>query len=434
MVGTVTPHSITLWARISGPYSFQVLIDNHPDMPDPRKSEAVQARKEDDFTVRLTVDDLQPGTRYYYHVLVEGWYPKYMSNRLPFQVKTAPATGEPVRFTLGFGSCSRVREDLHQPIWKQVQQANPDLFFWLGDNIYGDSLHIEAMADEYRSQRQVPTLQPVNWSIPQLATWDDHDYALNDHDRENPVKEMALKVFKQYWANPAYGLPDLPGVFFSYQYGGVDFFFLDCRYYRDPNTMPDGPGKTFLGKEQLEWLKDQLRVSQSPFKVIVSGSGFTSVKGHGGDSWASALYERDQILQFIREDEISGVVILSGDTHKGELNCLPESQNGGYDIYELVSSPLGQATSVNIQRQIPEVFVRRHFTDAPNFGYIIFDMTRDDPTLRFNLIDIYGFLGYPWFEVKASELVNGQHTWPDKIDRKEKARRDAGGYPDYQID
>ncbi|MCB1121986.1 MAG: alkaline phosphatase D family protein, partial [Verrucomicrobiae bacterium] len=130
-------------------------------------------------------------------------------------------------------------------------------------------LYGKFLAEEYRSQRQVRSLQPVLRSIPNLAIWDDHDYGLNGHDRENPIKDVALKVFKDYWANPGYGLPDAPGVFFQYSYGGVDFFFLDGRYYRDPATMDDGPGKTMLGSKQLAWLKAGLKKSQAPFKFLI---------------------------------------------------------------------------------------------------------------------------------------------------------------------
>ena len=83
---------------------------------------------------------------------------------------------------------------------------------------------------------------------PLVYMWDDHDFALNNHDRTNPIKFEALEVFKDYWANPSYGLPEVPGVFFRYSYGAVDFFFVDDRFYRDPNSDPDTPEKTMLGK------------------------------------------------------------------------------------------------------------------------------------------------------------------------------------------
>ena len=430
MVGWVSPTEITIWARVTGDYAFSVQYDTDPDMTLPNESEQVLGSPKNDFSVQVTLKDLQPDTTYYYRVLVEGKLSPYHDTKLPYRTKTAPARDEKVRFTIGFGSCVRIERDRVQPIWNQVRDIQPDLFFWLGDNIYGDSLFGQFLAEEYRSQRQVGSLQSVLRSIPNLAIWDDHDYGLNGHDRENPIKDVALEVFKNYWANPGYGLPNAPGVFFQYSYGGVDFFFLDGRYYRDPATMEDGPDKTFLGEKQFAWLKEGLRKSRAPFKLLISGNGWTTQKGERGDTWASCINERNQLFDFIRDEKIGGVLLMSGDTHQGELNCIPWSEQGGYDMYEFVSSPLAQGMSGKLQRKLPEIYLREWYQDAPNFGYIIFDLRQDDPVLRFNLIDVFGDFEWDWFEIRASELVNGVKSWPDKIDEAERMKREFDMYPD----
>lgn len=109
-----------------------------------------------------------------------------------------------------FGSCARVQEHPRQPVWQAVAQGRPVLFFWLGDNVYGDSLHGEILANEYRRQRHVAELQPLLRSVPQLAIWDDHDFGLNDHDRTNPIKETALEVRIRpvYAGGPNFGVLD----------------------------------------------------------------------------------------------------------------------------------------------------------------------------------------------------------------------------------
>jgi len=432
MIGVVTPSQVTIWGRVMGDFTFSVLYDTDPDMRSPTRSEVVLARAERDFSVQVTLRGLQPATTYYYRVMVDGHPPKYLAQKLPFRAKTAPAPDDKTRFVVSFGSCPRVQEEMIQPIWYQIREADPDLFFWLGDNIYGDTVDPQFLAEIYRRQRDVASLQPVLRNISNLAIWDDHDYALNDGDRENPIREESLRVFKNYWANPAYGLPDVPGVFFRYQYGGVDFFFLDCRYYRDPSLMPDGPNKTFLGERQLNWLMDGLRQSRAPFKVLVNGSGWTSLKGPRGDSWASALHERDRLFDFLRDKEVPGVLLISGDTHQGEWNCIPWSEHGGYDLYEFVSSPLAQGTSGKVQRRIPEIYMRDWYGDAPNFGYMIFDLTEQDPLVRYNLIDVFGDADAEWIEIRASELVNGVTSWPDKIDAEEREKREKGLYLEFE--
>ena len=40
-------------------------------------------------------------------------------------------------FIIGIGSC--LDQDLDQPIWNAIQKEQLDAFFFLGDNVYGDS-------------------------------------------------------------------------------------------------------------------------------------------------------------------------------------------------------------------------------------------------------------------------------------------------------
>ena len=408
MVGAVTEAAIPVWVRASGNFECWLRFADNPDFENPRETEKLTAVKENDYALVLTMEGLEPGTTYYYEVHVKEGVAKNLGGLPAMAATTAPSA--PGKFRVAFGSCARVQEDWVQPIWDVVNNLDPDLFFWVGDNIYGDALDSDILAEEYRRQREVWKLQPLLYSVPHLATWDDHDFGLNNHDKTNPIKADALKVFKQYWPNGSYGLENAPGVFFKYAYGGVDFFFLDGRYHRDPNAAEDTPEKTHLGAEQLAWLKQGLKESDAAFKMLISGSGFTSGKGPGGDSWASYLHERNALFDFIRDEEIGGVLLLSGDTHVGECNAIPWSENGGYDFYEFVSSPLAQIPSKDAIGLRPEMRVRDTFNAAANAGVVDFDFTGDVPSVSFNVITQYG--NYVWSPVviRADELVNGQST------------------------
>ena len=57
-------------------------------------------------------------------------------------------------YTIGFGSC--ITEKREQPIWKAIKQENIDEFFFMGDNVYGDSddgLLIE-MKESYKKPKK----------------------------------------------------------------------------------------------------------------------------------------------------------------------------------------------------------------------------------------------------------------------------------------
>ncbi len=416
MLGATTPTSAKIWLRLSGDYfdaAVQVTDEPHAAIPVWRDAAVVRAAEADDFTTVASLEGLKPGRRYGYRLRVDGDADRYLRRLPPFAFKTAPEG--PARFRVAFGSCARVQDDPIQPIWNGVRLNEPDLMFWLGDNIYGDSLNPEIIASEWRRQRFVPSFQPLGRSVSQLATWDDHDFGLDNFDRTNPIKTDTLRIFHQYWANPSAGLPDTPGVFFTHSFGGVDFFFLDGRYHRSPNSDEDGPDKTMLGAGQLAWLKAGLKASRAPFKVLISGGGWSKLKGPGGDAWSGFLHERDALFDFIRDEAISGVLLLSGDTHFPYVAGIPRAQTGGYDLYDFCSSALAQVVNGSVGRvsdrlahMAPDVFVRAPVLNLNNAGVLDFDLTQSPARASFTVVDVNG--RSVWGErltLTADQLVNG---------------------------
>lgn len=423
MLGVVDATTARIWMRLSADVAASVLIGREPDLADARESARVVASRANDRCVELVVDGLEPGTTWSWRPLVQGRPDKYLGGLAPFTLTTPPAG--PARTRFAFGSCARFSSDREQPIWRAVAGARPDVFLWLGDNVYADTDDPLVLAEEYRRQRDVASLQPLLRSTPQLAIWDDHDFGLNDHDRTSPMRDDARLVFRRHWANPGCGTASTPGVFFAWSRSGTDGFFLDVRSWRDPNAQPDGEGKTMLGAGQLAWLKEQLAASTAPFKLIFSGSGWSAAKGPGGDSWASYRHERDALFTWIAERGIRGVVLVSGDTHVGELNCIPWSERGGYDLYELVSSPLAQLPETSWRERQPELRIRSVYARSENFGLIDVDPTLADPKLTFTLVDREGREAMAPLELRASELVPGVASWRSKIAREELLRLEA---------
>lgn len=411
MIGFPGAHHFTVWVRVSGALPVQVEYARDRAFRDTRTTSPVLATADGDFIAVIRVEGLEPNTRYYYRVLVDGVVDRYQPT--PYATQTAPEG--PADFRVAFGSCARYAWDREQQVFDGVVSQAPDLFFWLGDNVYADTEAPEMIADELRRQRGVARMQPLIRSVPQLAIWDDHDFGYNNSDGSSPGKHQALAVFRRYWANPSFGLPATPGVFFDFSYGGVDFIFLDGRFYRDPNAIADHPGKSFLGAAQTAWLKERLLASRAPFKVLVCGSGWSSADGPDGDTWSACLSERNALFDFIRDRNISGVVLLSGDSHVGELNCIPRSESGGYDLYDLVSSPLANAMSDSWVTQKPEARLRKVYVKGPNFGVLDFRQT-PEPTLTFTLRDASGASVWKPLVLTARELRNGVSSWRGNID------------------
>ena len=432
MVGAPSATSISVWVRASGAFGVQLEVAADRAFTSPRQSALVSADAANDFCVVARVEGLEPATSYFYRFRFDGVVDRYQP--LPYQTRTAPA-GD-ANFRVAFGSCARLQIDTEQRIFSVVQALQPDLMMFLGDNIYADTDAPEAIADLYRRQREIERLKPVIRSTPSLAIWDDHDFGVNDSDRTYVLREQSLALFKRYWANPSYGLRATPGIFAKYEYGGVDFFLLDGRFYRDPADGPDGPGKTMLGAEQKRWLKDELRASRTPFKVLVSGGGFSQAE-RGGDSWAVFQHERNELFDFIRDNNITGVFGISGDSHMGELNCVPRSEQGSYDFYDLCSSPLANLPDMDFVDQMPEVRIRQVYTRSTNVGLLDFSFG-PEPRLTYTLHNVIGAPAWDPLILTPADLRNGVQSWRSKIDPNELVRleryRAGGSYFDPEGD
>lgn len=73
----------------------------------------------------------------------------------------------------------------------------------------------------------------------------------------------------------------------------------------------------------------------------------------------------------------------------------------------------------------PVLRVRQAFSAGVNFGVVDFDLTAEDPTVRFELRDEGGQAAWPAVVVRASELKPGRRSWPDKVDAVSQRRWNA---------
>jgi alkaline phosphatase D len=332
MVGAVGPEDARIWLRTDATRRVGVhLAPADAGAPvDAPVAAWLYPTPSRDFTAVATLTGLLPSTPYVYWLDVEG-----VAMPGTFSFRTAPPLGEPSDLRIAFGSCTK---DDAQPIFADIDAvAAPDLFFFIGDNHYGNTSVLDALRWNYRWSLERPQRAAMLTHTSTLATWDDHDFVGNNTDGFEPGRDVAARAFEEYWANPAYGTATTPGIFFRHAWGDVDLFFVDDRYWR-------GWDDSLLGEAQTAWLESELLASTATWKVLVCGSQWTP---HGSsDSWAAFDSAREQLFDFIRDSSIDGVVVLSGDIHRSEFRLIERASDGGYDIPELTSSPLANNNSV----------------------------------------------------------------------------------------
>jgi alkaline phosphatase D len=391
----------------------------HPEgrPADARLTKPIRTDERDDFIAVFTLSDLEPGTRYAYELYLDG---RPVARPYPFTFATQALwrwrTDAP-DFTAMFGSCAYVNDPPYDrpgtpygsdhEIFTAMAAKRPDLMLWVGDNVYtreADFFTPGGIRYRYRHDRALPVLQPFLAATHHYATWDDHDYGPNDSDGTFPLKDTSLAVFQQYWPNVAYGLADTPGVFHKFQWNDVEFFLVDDRYYRKPERWPDGPDKTMLGRAQMEWLKGSLVSSRAPFKIVVVGSQALNPLSTS-ESWAEYETERTELLDFIRDRRVEGVLFLSGDRHRTELIRIQHP--GTYPLYDFTSSPLTAGTAAprgaeaDNPHRVPGTLLVEH-----SFAQLRFEGKTGARRLRLQAYDKTGTL--KWEQVVAE----GDLTFP----------------------
>jgi len=147
--------------------------------------------------------------------------------------------------------------------------------------------------------------------------------------------------------------------------------------------------------------------------VLLSGSNWSNLAAENHNTWTAYPEERRGLFSYIRENEIDGIVLLSGDDDEAEIKAIPMSRRGGY---ELVSSTLAQNPAPDYTEDNTAVIaIEEPYADSMNFGTLTFDMAEDDPVVSLKVINVFGEKVFPEFELRASELTNGQTSWKSKV-------------------
>jgi alkaline phosphatase D len=324
MVGHTTPTTAQVWAHAGSGKTVEIVYGRVNAAPAQLITRSMPPRSTNNFTSLIELTGLIPATAYQYEIRVNGIKAEDGS------FITAPALNKATKFSYFVASCMHHNIYPEQPAWTAVQTQNPAFNLLIGDNVYANTTDYNGIWRVSMLQRGIPNFATVLTEAPTYATWDDHDYGPNDSDGTAVGKENSLRCFKDLWANPSYGLPGIPGVFYTYYWGNIHFIVMDNRYNRVNEDAPDGPGKTQFGTPQRDWLLAQLKASRSPFKVVCTG----------GDMMGPYGNEMTTIANYISANNIYGVVFHAGDIHRNEYKQQDRGQ--GYLTTQITSSGIAK--------------------------------------------------------------------------------------------
>ncbi len=314
IVGGVSSTTATVMVRGSVTGELELELDDWTSEPQAVGSES-------DYTTHFYLENLEPSTTYQYRIL---------DREGSFRTPPPPGQHEDFGFVV---FADAVSNDEGKTSDTYVMAGTLDISFALqiGDldhrnpgDVYPHD--IDNWRQMYREQlaefSQGETLQQhILHKAPLFHVWDDHDYGADDVYYDAPFKEISTQAFYEYFPMPADMPNQAQGIWHKIQWGIAELYFLDLRSHRAAGDLEDGPEKSILAYEhksddQKSWLKSELQASTAVWKFLISSSVFNP-NSKATDSWAEFPTERQELLDFLDENHITGVMVISGDIHSG---------------------------------------------------------------------------------------------------------------------
>jgi alkaline phosphatase D len=361
MLGIVELRTAKVWVEVK-PGSSAVILYWKKGTMNSFKSLEKKTRKEEWFSP-LTFDlvGLDVNTTYEYQILInQKIISKPSKADGTFTTKELWQWRKPAPdFSFITGSCSYFNEPAFDrpgkpyggdsSIFETMANEKAAFMLWLGDNWYTrDVDYFDRWGLWYRAShdRSSPALKNLLKSTSHIGIWDDHDYGPNDIGTNYILKDESRKVFNSYFPNASAGVNG-EGIYTMYSYGDMDLFLMDDRWWRSADDMKDSvngkpnPAKTLWGKQQLQWLKNSLLYSRAPFKIIATGSQVLNPVSPY-DKLLDFPAEYYELMDFLKENKINGVLFLTGDRHHTEI--IKVNREGTYPLYDITASPLTSGT------------------------------------------------------------------------------------------
>jgi alkaline phosphatase D len=315
-------------------------------------------------------------------------------------VSAKETTKDPVTLTkIACGSCFKPNYKSASKIWPVIASMKPQIFLFMGDNVYGDTEDMELLRDKYKALTDLPAFAKFSKEHRILPTWDDHDYGKNDAGEEYPKKAESQNIFLDAFGFPAdHPARKREGIYHSHTQGATgqvtQIINLDTRYHRSaldrrkvgrrkiyfPITDPQA---TILGAEQWAWLEAQLQ-KPADLRIIVSSIQIISAE-HPYEKWENIPAERKRFIDLLKKTNAKRVVILSGDRHMAEISKLTPKETGlNFDLLEMTSSGLTHAHAPNNPNKYR---IPGSFANVINFGTLDINWSKSIPKVTLAIRD-----------------------------------------------
>ena len=381
-----------------------------------------------DFTVKVDVSGLEPGTTYYYRFYLAG-------SRSPVgRTRTLPEAGVS-RVRLGVVSCANLPYGYFNAYACLAQRAELDAVVHLGDYLYEsrgrrndlgrvptpdrETLALDDYRERHAQYKTDPDAQEVHRQHPFIVVWDDHEISDNawtggalghDPSRDGDWlarRAAALRAYFEWMPIRENRDTQERRIYRTFRFGELaDLIMLDTRVAgRDQQVglnsgELEAPTRTILGAAQEQWLARSLvdsARSGTPWQVLGQQVMFAPQVLEGGsssnsDTWDGYRACRERVFDMIESARGENLAVLTGDMHSSWVYDLPRRPFDQYDpstgrgslgvelVGTSVTSPNSLGRGPDGERQLASLRASRphlHYVDGRYRGYFIVDLTRE---------------------------------------------------------
>lgn len=377
-------------------------------------------------TATATLVDLEPASTYAYYVVagknksIVGMGELTTQTLWQHREKITPLPS----FSFLTGSCAYINQPVYDrpgkpygndsSIFEAMAKEKADFMLWLGDNWYTREVdYYSEWGLHFRPSREraMPVYKEFLKAMPHYAIWDDHDYGCNDADKSYPLKETSREVFKKFWCNPSYG-QNGQGIYTKFTWNDVDVFMLDDRWFRSNDETSDSihgsvnTNKRMYGEQQMEWLKNALLQSNSnsniTFRIIATGSQVLNPMSPY-DCFRHYSAEYKEMMDFLADNKINGVVFLTGDRHHSEI--IKVGRAGTYPLYDITASPLTSGSHKWGKEEKDNPYRVVGVEDMQNYTKISFSGDRKNRIMKVEFFNPKGVKQTEW-SIGIKEMKN----------------------------
>ena len=387
-----------------------------------------------DHTIKVDVGGLSPSHYYYYRFEHDG------KKSITGRTKTAP-TGDNEYLRFAVVSCNNYQNGYFNAFKHLAERNDIDAVIHLGDYIYEggvtstpgapgrlhepthETITLEDYRGRYSHYRLDPDFRALHQQHPFICAWDDHETANNSwRDGAQGHTEGAeglwadRKLFGAQanfeWLPNRVNEAESLKIYRKLAFGDLaDLHMLETRLLERtepvsgqivPLTEPGlwDSTNTMLGVDQMQWWQQNMLNSQARWQIIGQQVMFTPLylpvipilvpqpSVANPDQWNGYAYERQQILNFIKENDINNFVVLTGDIHSSWAADLPDSNynastGANSRGVEFITTSITSSNTAfalvptSVYPDIEQANLHIKYYDLFSHGYLILDISKD---------------------------------------------------------